>query len=97
MCGASGPSLSSHHHTPFRGEPARQSRSGLFPDTPPLYCDLILRLSDVVAVLDEMRWRAQRKSMTDPLWLERVGFPEKTQIVVPVVEEGDLALMNPCA
>lgn len=50
-----------------------------------------------MAVLDEMRWRAQRKSMTDPLWLERVGFPEKTQIVVPVVEEGDLALMNPCA
>ena len=69
--------------------------SGRFADTPPLYCDLIFGLSYVMPVLDEMRRRAQRKSMTDPLWLERVGFTEKTQIVVPVIEEGDLTLMNP--
>ena len=46
-------------------------------------------------VLDEMRWRAQRKSMTDPLWLERVGFTEKTQIIVSVIEDGYFAPIDP--
>jgi hypothetical protein len=46
-------------------------------------------------VLDEIRWCVQRKSMTDPLWHESVSFTEKPQIIVPVIEDGDLALMNP--
>jgi hypothetical protein len=33
--------------------------------------------------------------MTDPLWHESVSFTEKTQIIISVIEEGDLALMNP--
>jgi hypothetical protein len=48
-----------------------------------------------MSVLDEVRWRVQDKSMTHPLWHERVGFLEKTQIIVPVLEKGDLAMMNP--
>lgn len=48
-----------------------------------------------MSVLDEVRWRVQGKSMTDPLWRESVGFTEKTQIIIPIIEEGDLALMNP--
>ena len=46
-------------------------------------------------VLEEIRWCVQRKSMTDPLRHESVSFTEKTQIIVPVIEDGDLALMNP--
>ena len=48
-----------------------------------------------MSVLDEVRWRVQRKRMTDPLWHKRVSFTEKTQIIVPIIEDGDLALMNP--
>ncbi|MGF6396558.1 hypothetical protein ABH905_000224 [Pseudomonas frederiksbergensis] len=68
---------------------------GRLPDAPPLYCDFIVRLSYIMPVLDEIRWCVQRKSMTDPLWHESVSFTEKTQIIVPVIEDGDLALMNP--
>ncbi|VVO86005.1 hypothetical protein PS874_01924 [Pseudomonas fluorescens] len=46
-------------------------------------------------VLDEICWCVQRKSMTDPLWHQSVSFTEKTQIIVSVIEEGDLAPMNP--
>ena len=70
-------------------------QSGRFPDAPPLHCDLIVRLSYVMSVLDEVCWRLQRKSMTDPLWHESVSFTKKTQIIVPVIEDGDFALMNP--
>ena len=48
-----------------------------------------------MSVFDEMRWCVQRKSMTNPLWHERVGITEKTQIIISVIEDGDLALMNP--
>jgi len=46
-------------------------------------------------VLDEVRWCVQRKIMTDPLWHQSVSFTEKTQIIVPVIEDSDFALMNP--
>lgn len=46
-------------------------------------------------MLDEIRWRVQRKIVADPIWLEGVGFTEKTHVIVPVIEEGDLALMDP--
>jgi hypothetical protein len=46
-------------------------------------------------VLDEIRGCVQRKIMTDPLGHERVSFTEKAQIIISVIENGDLALMNP--